>query len=133
MKILIVSFWMALWVNVALADLTLVQNLETSAIPEESGKGSTMTMKMKGQKARIDFSGMPISSIVDLKSKQLFFLDHKQKQVMVMPLEFMQSMMALSALGAATVPEKPAIQKPAKFRRLTDTPAKNIPDHRAAA
>lgn len=116
MKILIVGFWLALWVSTALADLTMVQNLETSAMPAESGKGSTMTMKMKGQKARIDFSDKLISSIVDLKSKQLFFLDHKQKQVMVMPLDLMQSMLALSA--PADGQDKSAIQKTGKVQTI---------------
>ena len=118
MKILIVGFWMALWVSVVLADLTVVQNLEASAMPTESGKGSTMTMKIKGQKARIDFSGMPVSSIIDLKSKKLFFLDHKQKQVMVMPLEFIQSMLALSTPGANAGQDKSAIQKTGKVQTI---------------
>ncbi|MBU0715358.1 MAG: DUF4412 domain-containing protein [Verrucomicrobia bacterium] len=118
MKILIVGFWLALWVSVALADLTVVHTLETSAMPTESGKGSTMTMKMKGQKARIDFSDKLISSIVDLKSKKLFFLDHKQKQVMVMPLEFMQSMLALSAPETATGQDKSVIQKTGKVQAI---------------
>ena len=118
MKIMIVGFWMALGVSAAMADLTVVQSLETSAMPTESGKGSTMTMKMKGPKARIDFSGMPISSIVDLKSKQLFLLDHKQKQVMAMPLDLMQSMLALSAPEAAAGQDKSAIQKTGKVQTI---------------
>jgi len=118
MKIMCIGFWLALWVSAALADLTLVQNLETSAMPAESGKGSTMTLKMKGQKARIDFSGMPISSIVDLKAKKMFFLDHQQKQVMVMPLDLMQSMLALSAPGANSGQDKSSIQKTGKVQTL---------------
>lgn len=118
MKILIVVFWMALWVSAAMADLTVVQTLETSAMPTESGQGSTMTMKMKGPKARIDFSDKLISSIVDLKSKKLFFLDHKQKQVMVMPLDLMQSMLALSAPETVTGQDKPAIQKTGKVQTI---------------
>ena len=113
-----IGFWLALWVSAALADLTLVQNLETSAMPAESGKGSTMTLKIKEQKARIDFSGTPISSIVDLKAKKMFFLDHKQKQVMVMPLDLMQSMLALSAPGTATGQDKSAIQKTGKVQTI---------------
>ncbi|MCG2659786.1 MAG: DUF4412 domain-containing protein [Kiritimatiellae bacterium] len=118
MKIVIVGFWMALWVSAAMADLTVVQNLETSAMPAEPGKGSTMTIKIKGQKARIDFSGTPISSIVDLKAKKMFFLDHKQKKVMVMPLDLMQSMLALSALKTATGQAKSAIQKTGKVQTI---------------
>ena len=118
MKIICIGFWMALWVSAAMADLTVVQNLETSAMPAESGKGSTMTMKMKGQKARIDFSDKFISSIVDLKSRKLFFLDHKQKQVMVMPLDLMQSMLAMSAPGAAAGQDKAAIQKTCKVQTI---------------
>ena len=107
---------MALWVSVALADLTVVQNLKTSAMPEESGKGSTITMKMKGQKARIDFSNNPMSSIVDLKSKKLFVLDHKQKQVMIMPLYLAQSIMQLSE--QVTPQNKSAMQKTGKVQAI---------------
>jgi len=119
MKIIYIGCSLALWVTAAMADLTIVQTMETSAMPEESGKGFTMTMKMKGQQARIDFSGKPMSSIIDLKAKKLFFLDHKQKQVMVMPLEFMQSMMALSAPGADTGRDKPDIQKTGKVQTIS--------------
>jgi len=118
MKIIWIGCSMVLWMSAAWADLTVVQNLETSAMPTEGGKGSTMTMKIKGAKARIDFSGMPISSIVDLKAQKMFFLDHKQKQVMVMPLEFMQSMLALSAPGAATGQDKSTIQKTGKIQKI---------------
>ena len=118
MKIICIGFWMALWVSAAMADLTVVQNLETSAMPAESGKGSTMTMKMKGQKARIDFSDQLISSIVDLKSKKLFFLDHKQNQIMVMPLEFVQSMLELSAPETAAGQDKSAIRKTGKVQTI---------------
>lgn len=118
MKIMIVGFGMAVWVSAAMADLTVVQNLETSAMPAEPGKGSTMTMKMKGPKARIDFSAMPVSSIVDLKSRKLFFLDHKQKQVMIMPLDLMQSMLALSAPETAAGQDKSAIQKTGKVQTI---------------
>ncbi|MDD5678097.1 MAG: DUF4412 domain-containing protein [Kiritimatiellae bacterium] len=111
MKILMIGFWLTLWASAVMADLTVVQSLETTAMPAEPGKSSSMTMKMKGQKARIDFTGMPISSIIDLKSKKLFFLDHKQKQVMVMPLDLMQSMLAPSAPGATNAPNKSAIKK----------------------
>jgi len=118
MKIICICFWMALWVSAVMADLTLVQNLETSAMPAESGKGSTMTIKIKGQKARIDFSDKLISSIVDLKSKQLFFLDHKQKQVIVMPLDLMQSMLGLSVPETAAGQDKSAIQKTGKVQTI---------------
>jgi len=118
MKVLIVGFGMALWVSAALADLTMVQLMETSALPAETGKGSTMTMKMKGSQARIDFSGMPVSSIVDLKTRKMFFLDHKQKQVMVMPLDFMQSMLKLSAPEPGAGRDKTAMNKTGKAQTI---------------
>jgi len=117
-KILIVGFGLALWVSAAMADLTMVQTLQTSAMPAESGRASTMTIKIKGQKVRVDFSGMPVSSIVDLKAKKMFFLNHKQKQVMIMPLAFMQSMLALSVPGANTDQNKSAIQKTGKVQAI---------------
>ncbi|MFH1477515.1 MAG: DUF4412 domain-containing protein [Verrucomicrobiota bacterium] len=118
MKIFSPVFLMAFWVSAALADLTVIQNLETSAMPVESGKGSTMTMKIKVQKARVDFSGMPISAIIDLKSQKMFFLDHKQKQVMVMPMDLMQSMLELSTPKTATGQDKSAIQKTGKVQTI---------------
>jgi hypothetical protein len=118
MKIICIGFWMALWVSAAMADLTMVQNLETGDTSAEPGKGSIMTMKIKGQKARIDFSDKFISSIVDLSARKLFLLDHKQKQVMVMPLDFMQSMLKLAAPETATGQDKAPIQKTGKVQTI---------------
>ncbi len=118
MKNWIVVFGVAVWASVAIADLTVVQNLETSAISAESGEASTLTMKIKGQKARIDFSGMPVSSIIDLKSRQLFFMDHKQKQVVVMPLDFMRNILGLSLPEKDDGPDKSALKKTGKVQAV---------------
>ena len=118
MKILIVGFCMALWVNAAMADLTVVHNLKTSAMPEKSGQGLTMTIKIKGQQARIDFSGKPMSSIVDLKARKLLVIDHNKKQVMSMPLAFMQSMLALSAPETTVGQDKSAIRKTGEVQTI---------------
>lgn len=117
MRILMIVFLMAALTSSVLADLTVVQAMESGATPTEPDKAATLTMKMKGPKARIDFSDKMISSIVDLKSKQLFFLDHKQKQVMAMPLDMMQSMLALLAPEAAAQ-DKSAIQKTGKVQAI---------------
>lgn len=118
MKNWIIGFGLTVWASVAMADLTVVQNLKTSAIAAEIGEDSTMTMKMKGTKARIDFSGMPISSIIDLKSKQLFFMDHKQKQVMIMPLDFIRNILGLSAPGTDAGQDKADLKKTGKVQAI---------------
>lgn len=118
MKIICIGCSMALWVTVVLADLTVVQHLETSATFMGFSQDSAITMKMKGQKARIDFSGMPISSIVDLKARKVFFLDHELKLVMVMPLELMQTMVTLSGLVTNADQDQPAIQKTGKVQTI---------------
>lgn len=118
MKIICVICSMALLVTTVLADLTVVQTLESSAMPVESGKRSTMTIKMRGQKARIDFSGMPVASIIDLNSRQLCFMDHKQKQVMVMPQDLARNILGLSIPAAGAVPDKAILKKTGKVEML---------------
>jgi len=75
------------------ADMVVEQKLTSDLMPGQgqdlSGQrpDSTMTMSIKGRKARVDLPGSRMSSIIDLKNGKMYTLDHKQKQVVVMSLD----------------------------------------------
>ena len=109
MKYIILSFFYACLAAAVLADMTVVQKLKSDLIPgaqqDLSSKrqdlssqrhDSTMTMIVKGQKARIDLPASRMSSIIDAKEGKMFTLLHKQKQVMVMSLDDLKKSAALA-------------------------------------
>jgi hypothetical protein len=66
------------------ADLTITQELKQDAPGGAKGMDTTLTMKVKGEKMRMD--GIPqMSNIVDLKSGDVTSLIHAQKAVMTIP------------------------------------------------
>jgi hypothetical protein len=68
----------------ARADLTITQELKQDAPGGAKGMDTTLTMKVKGEKVRMD--GIPqMSNIVDLKSGDVTSLMHAQKAVMTIP------------------------------------------------
>lgn len=89
-----------------LADMTVVQKLKSDLIPGQAQnqtqgaasqrQDSTMTMTVKGQKARIDLPASQMSSIIDAKEGKMFTLLHKQKQVMVISLDDLKKNAALA-------------------------------------
>lgn len=93
MKICIL-FLLAGLAQITLADMTVVQKLKSDLMPGTQ-QDSTMTMTVKGQKARIDLPASQMSSIIDAKAGKMFTLMHKQKQVMVMSLEDIKKSAAL--------------------------------------
>lgn len=67
----------------ARADLTITQELKQDA-PSGKGMDTTLTMKVKGEKMRMD--GIPqMSNIINLKTGDVTSLIHPQKAVMTIP------------------------------------------------
>jgi hypothetical protein len=89
----------------ARADLTIQQNLKQEGGPGGKGMDTNITMKVKGEKLRMD--GMKdMTSIVDLKTGEVSSLLHQQKAVMTIPGEQMKKMQE------ARAQENPKIDPP---------------------
>jgi hypothetical protein len=89
------------------ADLTMVQSVEGV------GPVNSMTIKMKGDKARIDASRQ-VSTIVDSKTGEIVNILHEQKQVMRMSAAQAKAAaaMAMSSMGAQEAAAQKAQLKP---------------------
>lgn len=89
----------------ARADLTITQQIKQEGAPGGKGMDTTLTMKVKGEKMRMD--GIPqMSNIVDLKTGDVTSLLHQQKAVMTIPAD------ALKKLQDAKSAETPKIDPP---------------------
>jgi hypothetical protein len=79
----------------AQADLTITQQIKQEGTPGK-GMDTTLTMKVKGEKMRMD--GIPqMSNIIDLKSGDVSSLIHAQKAVMTIPGAAVKEMAAKKA------------------------------------
>lgn len=94
MKIARVLFSCLFFGTAVFADMTVVQTLKSDLTP--GAQQNTMTMTVKGQKARIDLPASQMSSIIDAKEGKMLTLDHKQKQIMVMSLDNLKKSIALA-------------------------------------
>lgn len=84
MKTLFHSLLALAFVATVHADLTITQQLKQDAPGGAKGMDTTLTLKMKGEKMRMD--GLPqMSNIIDLKSGDVTSLVHSQKAVMTVP------------------------------------------------
>lgn len=83
----------------ALADMTVVQKVESSPTAGKSS-ATTMTMLIKGTKAKINFEPEPRSSLIDLKAGKIYMIDQTAKQAMVISLAQMKQAMALAGKPA---------------------------------
>ena len=97
MKNLLALLLAAVLATAAHADLTITQKVQQEAQPAAD---LTVTMKIKGQKMRMDASPK-ISTIIDLKSGDIQNLMHDQKMVMTIPGALMKSMQQAAAPAAA--------------------------------
>ena len=84
MKKLFFIFLFVLISGAAFADLTLVQKVHSGGMMGQPPMDDTMTMQIKGNKARIDFQTKKISEVVDLEAHKMYVIDHDKRQVMVM-------------------------------------------------
>jgi len=96
MKTLLLSTLCLAVVASARADLTIQQNLKQEGAPGGKGMDTNITMKVKGEKLRMD-GVQEMSSIVDLKTGDMSSLLHQQKMVMTIPGEQIKKMQAARA------------------------------------
>lgn len=87
----------------ARGDLTLVQKIEGA------GPLTQMTMKIKGDKVRVDPSP-EITSIVDSKTGDMLNIMHTQKMVMRVSAEQAKAAMAMAGSSIGVQPGQPAVK-----------------------
>ncbi|MDO9541624.1 MAG: DUF4412 domain-containing protein [Kiritimatiellia bacterium] len=112
MKYIALLFFSAGLAAAVLADMTVVQTLKSDLMPGAQ-QDATMTMTVKGQKARIDLPASQMSSIIDAKEGKMFTLIHKKKQVIVMSLADLKKSAALVGQGGQDK-TKPVVKKTGK-------------------
>jgi hypothetical protein len=89
----------------ARADLTIVQKMEGV------GPVSEMTMKIKGDKARVDISPK-MTAIIDGKTGEMITLMHEQKMVVRMSAEKMKAAMEMAHQFSGKEEKKETAEKP---------------------
>lgn len=122
MKIPLILIITALAPVASQADMTIVQKLKSDLMSGE-GRDSTMTMIVKGRKARIDLPAGKMSSIIDMDGGKMYTLNHAQKQVIIIPIDEIKAA-AESARRNASGAAKSAVAKTGR----TD----NIQGHKCA-
>jgi len=90
MKAILSFLFLLLAAAIAFADLTIVQKVSTSAIMGQPAHNGTVTMRIKGSKARIDHKTVKTYQIIDLSSGNAYLVDPTQKRVTVLPIEMMK-------------------------------------------
>ncbi len=73
------------------ADTTIIQKVESGPMMGQPGTKAIQTMKIKGNKARIDHDNLAQYQIMDLEAKKVYTVDNAKKQAMVMNLDMMNA------------------------------------------
>lgn len=77
---------------IAFADITIVQNVHTTGIMGQPPQNMTITMYIKGTKARVEGTmGGGSYQIIDLDQKKIWIVNPAKKQVMVVSPEVMDA------------------------------------------
>jgi len=79
-----------LFCAVCLADITIVQNVQTGAMMGQPAKNLTMTMYVKGTKARIETKESPNYQILDLQTNKIYNVNPAEKKTMSMSMDLMK-------------------------------------------
>jgi hypothetical protein len=77
--------------NFSFADTTIIQKVESGAMMGQPAQNTVQTMRIKGNKARIDHQGVAQYQILDLGGKKVYMVDTDKKQVTVMALDMMNA------------------------------------------
>jgi Domain of unknown function (DUF4412) len=94
------------------ADAKIVQTINSSGIMGQPPKSDTMTIYVKGPKARIDMGASGPYQIIDVTVKKAFIVDPGKKSVMVLTADQMQQTAGmLSQLTGNKQATPPSIQK----------------------
>src|SRR5262245_46854738 len=95
------------------ADAKIVQTVNSSGIMGQPPKNDTMTIYVKGPKARIDMGGASgLYQIIDVTAKKAFIVDPQKKTVMVLTSDQMKKTAGmLSQLTGGAKQAPPTIKK----------------------
>jgi hypothetical protein len=95
------------------ADAKIVQTVNSSGIMGQPPKNDTMTIYVKGQKARIDMGAGAATpyQIIDVTAKKAFIVDPGKKSVMVMTSEQMKKTAGMLSQLSGTKQTPPTIKK----------------------
>lgn len=91
------------------SDLTLVQNVESSGVMGQPASKGTMTIYVKGSKAKIENMGPSMSEIVDLDSGKFYVVNSDQKVVMTMTSDTIKQFAGM--MGQSGAVSAPTAQK----------------------
>ncbi len=103
--------------GVALADLTVVQKIESN-VNSDKAAAISMTISIKGLQAKLEFKPQTHSSLIDLQAGKFYMINHSTKQVMVMPLAQMKAIMAMAGKALADKSDKTSLQKTGKTQNI---------------
>jgi hypothetical protein len=87
MKRILFLFLFACLSSALFADMTVVQKIHTGSIMGQPPKDSVMTMKVKGNKSRIEDSTSGTWMLVDLTANKMYTVQPAKKEVMSMSLD----------------------------------------------
>lgn len=94
------------------ADVKIVQTIKSDPIMGQPAKNDTMTIYVKGPKARVDMGSGGIYQIIDVTAQKAFIVDPGKKTVMVLTAEHLkQTVGMLSQMTGNKQPAPPSIQK----------------------
>ena len=94
----------------AMADVKIVQKVKTGPMMGQPAKDTTVTMYIKGHKARNETGTAKQYQIIDVDSGKVYVVDPDKKQAMVMTTEMMKQSVGMISqmMGGA----KPTVEKP---------------------
>jgi hypothetical protein len=84
------------------ADTTIVQKVESSGMMGQQPTNGTMTMYIKGSKAKIENMAPGMSQIVDVDAGKVYVINSSQKTVMVMTSDEMKKFAGMMGSNAMT-------------------------------
>jgi hypothetical protein len=96
-----------------IADVKMVHKVKSDGFMGQKAEDGTLTMIIKGGKARVENSSIPGYQIVDVAAGKLFMVNPAKKEVMVMTAEQMKQSMGMvtQLMGGGKTPAPPSIQK----------------------
>jgi len=84
------------------ADTTIVQKMESSGMMGQPPTSGTMTMYIKGAKAKIENMAPGMSQVMDIESGKVSIINSSQKTVMVMTSDEMKKFAGMMGNGGMT-------------------------------
>jgi len=79
-----------LFCTVCFADITIVQKVEAGAMMGQPAKNLTMSMYVKGNKARIETKEAQNYQILDLQTNKIYNVNPAEKKVVIMSMDLMK-------------------------------------------